>query len=213
MTKIPQGEWSAVAERYSQGESISSIARYYGCTAPAIHYILKRHKERTAAPNQQPALMPTPIKPEIARPARIGRAVNGRSTLPLARRKALAVQVTAPSPKERYEQQSDRDFAPLMGPVRTERSPTAAVQPQRSRPQGVSRAPALTAGLDAALRADAEAATEAFRSSFDAALAENVPAVRERLRQAASDLMRVAARATIVLDRSSTGARPVAPRD
>jgi len=67
--------------------------------------------------------------------------------------------------------------------------------------------------LDAALRADAEAAIEAFRSSFDAALAENVPAVRERLRQAASDLMRVAARATIVLDRSSTGARPVAPRD
>ena len=58
MSKIPQGEWSAIAERYSRGESISSIARHYGCTAPAIHYILKRRKERTAVPNHQSALTP-----------------------------------------------------------------------------------------------------------------------------------------------------------
>ena len=51
MSKIPQGEWSAIAERYSQSEPISSIARHYGCTAPAIHYILKRNKERTAVSN------------------------------------------------------------------------------------------------------------------------------------------------------------------
>ena len=43
MAKIPQGEWSVIAERYSQAASISSIARHYGCTAPAIHYILKRN--------------------------------------------------------------------------------------------------------------------------------------------------------------------------
>ncbi|HYP36917.1 MAG TPA: hypothetical protein VEQ62_11310 [Stellaceae bacterium] len=72
---------------------------------------------------------------------------------------------------------------------------------------------ALTAGLDAELRADAEAAIQAFRSSFDVALAENVPITRERLRQAASDLMRVAARTTIVLDRLNAGARPAALRD
>jgi transposase-like protein len=116
MAKIPQGEWSAIAERYSQGGSISSIARHYGCTAPAIHYNLKCHKERTAVPNQQPALLPTSIKPEVSRPARIGGAVNGRSTLPLAARKAAAIQVTAPSPKGQYDQKSDRDFAPLIEP-------------------------------------------------------------------------------------------------
>jgi hypothetical protein len=38
----------------------------------------------------------------------------------------------------------------------------------------------------------AEAAIEVFRSSFDAALLEESADVRERLRQAASDLMRVA---------------------
>jgi transposase-like protein len=181
MAKIPQGEWSAIAERYSQGESISSIARRYGCTAPAIHYILKRHKERTAVPNQQPALMPTPIKPEVSRPAGIGGAVNGRSTLPLAARKAPAVQVTAPPPKEQYEQQSGRDFARLIEPARTKRSPAAPFQPEPGETRRMSRAPALTAGLDAELYADAEAAIQAFRSSFDAALAESSSATRARL--------------------------------
>jgi hypothetical protein len=51
----------------------------------------------------------------------------------------------------------------------------------------------------------AEAAIATFRSSFDAALNEGSPVVRERLRQAASDLMRVAARTTMVLDRVNAG--------
>ena len=48
MSKIPQGEWNAIAARYAQGESISRIAQSYGCTPPAIHYILKRNKQRAA---------------------------------------------------------------------------------------------------------------------------------------------------------------------
>ena len=56
-------------------------------------------------------------------------------------------------------------------------------------------------GLDIELHDRAEAAIEAFRSSFDAALAEGSPRERARLREAASNLMRVAARTTIVLDR------------
>jgi hypothetical protein len=64
--------------------------------------------------------------------------------------------------------------------------------------------------LDAELHADAEAAIHAFRSSFEAALAESSSATRSRLRQAASDLMRVAARTTIVLDRLTADVRPAA---
>jgi hypothetical protein len=56
-------------------------------------------------------------------------------------------------------------------------------------------------GLDNELHDRAEAAIETFRSCFRAALAEGSPQARARLRQAASDLMRVAARTTIVLDR------------
>lgn len=61
-------------------------------------------------------------------------------------------------------------------------------------------------GLDSELHLRAEAAIESFRSSFDAALAEGSSDVRARLRQAATDLMRVAARTTMVLDRiNATG--------
>ena len=54
MAKIPQGEWSAIAARYAQGESISRIAQSYGCTPPAIHYILKRNKTRTLQKSERP---------------------------------------------------------------------------------------------------------------------------------------------------------------
>src|SRR5215469_1254593 len=54
MSKIPQGDWNAIAVRYAQGESISKIAQSYGCTPPAIHYILKRARQRTAPDIRQP---------------------------------------------------------------------------------------------------------------------------------------------------------------
>jgi transposase-like protein len=207
MAKIPQGEWSAIAERYSQGESISSIARDYGCIAPAIHYILKRNKERAVVSNQRPALAQTLTKPEASQPAKIGE--NGRSSSSLEARKAPTVQAVLPPSKEHHEQMRGLDFAPLMEAVPTEGRPTAALQLQPAKLQRANRASALTAGLDAELRADAEVAIEAFRSSFDAALAENLPVTRERLRQTASDLMRAAARTTIVLDRLSGAKRAV----
>jgi len=49
------------------------------------------------------------------------------------------------------------------------------------------------------------AASEAFRSSFNAALTEDSLVVRQCLRQAASELMRLAARTIIVLDRVNAG--------
>jgi hypothetical protein len=49
MSKIPQGEWSAIAARYAEGESLTRIAQSYGCTPPAIHYILKRSKQHAAS--------------------------------------------------------------------------------------------------------------------------------------------------------------------
>src|SRR5205823_827437 len=74
MSKIPQGEWSAIAARHAKGESISRIAQSYGCTPPAIHYILKRNRHR-AAQNPEPMLNAPPsrepaeesINPEISR--------------------------------------------------------------------------------------------------------------------------------------------------
>src|SRR6516162_1755646 len=58
MSKIPQGEWSAIAVRHAQGESLSAIARSYGCTPPAIHYVLKRNGRQSVEKVEQPAPAP-----------------------------------------------------------------------------------------------------------------------------------------------------------
>ena len=40
--KIPRTEWPNIIARYGKGETIAQIGRDYGCTAPAIRYIIKR---------------------------------------------------------------------------------------------------------------------------------------------------------------------------
>ena len=201
MSKIPQGEWNAIAARYAKGESITRIAQSYGCTPPAIHYILKRGKQRAAQYPEQ--------------------RVNGKSdsamTFPGEPRNAIA-----PEPPRAVERRGEEngigrlvpsEVRPAAGPPlepRPAREPVTPMLSQRSPPAPPQRAAGrnspFTAGLDRELHGHAEAAIAAFRSSFDAALAEGSPDVRERLRQAASDLMRVAARTTIVLDRLNANA-------
>ncbi len=46
--KIPHSEWSAIRTRHAAGESLASIARDYGCTGPAIRYIVNRPSGGTA---------------------------------------------------------------------------------------------------------------------------------------------------------------------
>jgi transposase-like protein len=59
--KIPVQEWPSIAARHQQGESLASIARAYGCTAPAISYILRR-----LANSERPRGVPAP-EPSVAR--------------------------------------------------------------------------------------------------------------------------------------------------
>src|SRR5258708_11577242 len=40
--KIPHGEWPQILAKYARGETIAQIGRDYGCTAPAIRYIIRR---------------------------------------------------------------------------------------------------------------------------------------------------------------------------
>jgi hypothetical protein len=40
--KISRTEWPSIVERHRAGEPLASIARSYGCTAPAVRYILTR---------------------------------------------------------------------------------------------------------------------------------------------------------------------------
>lgn len=40
--KISRNEWPKILAMYNDGDTIAQIARDYGCTAPAIRYIVKR---------------------------------------------------------------------------------------------------------------------------------------------------------------------------
>jgi hypothetical protein len=57
--KIAHGEWPKIVSRYSSGETIASIGREYGCTAPAIRYIIKRSGMLKAAGDRRPAATKT----------------------------------------------------------------------------------------------------------------------------------------------------------
>ena len=183
MSKIPQGAWSAIAARYESGESMSAIARSYDCTPPAIHYILKRNRQW---------------------PPDVVRSSVQRQQAPAAAAPIGASDSCPPSPPARPAAKSEHDASPGLIRATVPIATTASRQPAEE-PDRRPVTPPLTPGLDSELQRRAEAAIEMFRSSFDAALAEASPVVRERLRQAAADLMRVAARTTMVLDRSSTG--------
>jgi predicted component of type VI protein secretion system len=197
MSKIPQGEWNAIAARYQNGESISKIARGYGCTPPAIHYILKRNRLRPVEPVVQPAqarsveegqarlIRANTPAPAAAPAPYVDKFNNGTAGPTLVRASALMQ-----SPAKPVHYTPIAASAPVL-----QRSPEPAGMPA---PRVAT--PALP-GLDSELHLRAEAAIEMFRSSFDAALTEGSPGVCERLRQAATDLMRVAARTTMVLDR------------
>jgi transposase-like protein len=194
MSKIPQGEWTAIAARYAQGESISAIARTYGCTPPAIHYILKNNRRRAAQPSDQgvqEARGPSSTLAEIP---------QNQATSVVPRLRELNSDAPAQAMVQANASVATRDALSLPGPapMRTEQhTATVPQQPFRT----VGRTSAGSDGLDSELHDRAEAAIETFRLCFDAALAEGSPRERARLREAASNLMRVAARTTIVLDR------------
>src|SRR5579875_1175432 len=200
MSKIPQGEWNAIAARHARGETIAKIAHDYGCTAPAIHYILKRQRERTG-----PAATGAADPAANARPA--------AELRPAAAVRPAAEVRAAAELRPAHAEQARRDDPPAFavrpaaaGEQRADASRFEHADMPRPEPRRApARGSALKASLDAELQRQVEEAIEAFRANLNAALADRSPARREELRAAASDLMRMAARTMIVLDRMSAG--------
>ena len=204
MSKIPPGEWSAIAARHAKGESLSAIARSYGCTPPAIHYVLKRNERQAVENGEQPVeAPPAPAAAPLSEPA---------SQAPPAQRLNGEIRLVTKRETETADGADPDPTPPAMSLASrsSSRQPSHSLTPSYTRPPG--RPLASNEGLDRELYGRAEAAIQTFRSCFDAALAEGSPHERARLRQAASDLMRVAARTTIVLDRLNALSERAAPR-
>lgn len=51
--KIPQSDWPLIMVRYEAGETLSSIARTYDCSPPAISYVVSRSRARGPAATSQ----------------------------------------------------------------------------------------------------------------------------------------------------------------
>jgi len=205
MSKIPRGEWSAIAARYAKGESITRIAQSYGCTPPAIHYILKRTRQRATHNLEQPlngrSETPQALTPQLAQTlaaSDIPHAIDPRHEARDATRSAADKSTPSAAAPSTLRVVIDRRAATVT-PTLRDLNHLAVLQVQPGRARDTGGGSALTARLDRELRGRAEAAIEVFRSSSNAALTEDSLVVRQRLRQAASDLMRVAARTIIVL--------------
>lgn len=83
--KIARTEWEKIARRHQGGESLASIARDYGCTAPAIRYIVNRPilARGNAAPSAVEETSRSPEPPRSAArvaPPLIDRELRARIT-------------------------------------------------------------------------------------------------------------------------------------
>src|SRR5436305_4765157 len=64
--KIPQSDWPSIMARYEAGETLSSIARTYDCSPPAISYVVSRSRARQPGLPQPPREAPRP--PAVGEP-------------------------------------------------------------------------------------------------------------------------------------------------
>jgi hypothetical protein len=80
--KIPQSDWPSIMARYEAGETLSSIARTYDCSPPAISYVVSRSRARQlvgagSAPVSRAAAEPQLVKSPPAEPT----TSNGQGAL------------------------------------------------------------------------------------------------------------------------------------
>lgn len=93
--KIPHSEWSQIVERYGGGESLTEIARSYGCTAPAIRYIVKRQVRgasslREGLSRKRRGLGERTATDNVAEPFRPVALEASKAQSPVGRRNAIA---------------------------------------------------------------------------------------------------------------------------
>jgi len=69
--KIPQQDWPSIIARYEGGETLSSIARTYDCSPPAISYVVSRSRAHGVIPTAAAPSSPEPhlVKSHVTEPS------------------------------------------------------------------------------------------------------------------------------------------------
>jgi hypothetical protein len=118
--KIPQTDWPLIMARYEAGETLSSIARTYDCSPPAISYVVSRSRARQ--PGGEP---PRPTPPGETHLIKAG---AGNSADHAGNRDAAAVPPAQTAPPS---------HAPVA--ARAPEAPPAYTSPSASHPPGGDR--------------------------------------------------------------------------
>ncbi len=124
--KIPHQEWPAIRARYAAGETLAGIARDYGCTGPAIRYIVNRPADAegpvSAATPAEPARSPAPS--DSRAPTGEALAPTRSDPLPAAGRSGTAPGAVAIDPELRWRVSSEiASFLAVFDSFLTENSP------------------------------------------------------------------------------------------
>lgn len=79
--KIPQSDWPSIMARYDAGETLSSIARTYDCSPPAISYVVSRSRARQPVDAVSPPAARAAGEPQLIKsPSAEMSATNGRGS-------------------------------------------------------------------------------------------------------------------------------------
>ena len=92
--KIPQSDWPLIMSRYEAGETLSSIARTYDCSPPAISYVVSRSRAR--GPVESPALVSA--EPQLIKSPPVNGAVANGSAVSVSAAGAGATTLAAEPP-------------------------------------------------------------------------------------------------------------------
>jgi hypothetical protein len=106
--KIPQADWPLIMARYAAGETLSSIARTYDCSPPAISYIVSRNKDHpanqiAASPAAEPQLVKAPVS-SASENAAGGTQPVVELSAPVAEHRPQAAAEASPESASNHEQ-------------------------------------------------------------------------------------------------------------
>ncbi len=81
--KIPHTEWPTIRSRHAAGQSLASIARDYGCTGPAIRYIVNRPTDTNGTPSAAPPPQDGDLPDSHQRPVVEAAPVDQKAPVPM----------------------------------------------------------------------------------------------------------------------------------